>query len=189
MVVICVGPVCIPLWPVLALTLKPVWDKLVPEAAKKWLIAMWMKLRHALCPRRTPEVKHKQVASHHANGPASIRAIQTEEEYKAALAATNKRPAVIKFTADFCNPCKLVAPRVLELAHEYEGKAEFFEIDIEQLDGLAIDLGVTSIPAFHVISNGAKVDEVVGTNMDKLAHYIAQHTRSKAGVRETSKNK
>ena len=189
MVVICLGPVCIPLWPVLALTLKPIWDRLVPEAAKEWLIAFWIKLRDTVCPRRSTPAKTKPLTAPKAVGAGRIVKIESEEQYKAAVVASKKRPAVIKFTADFCNPCKLVAPRVLDLAHELEGKADFYEIDIEQLEDLAIELGVSSIPAFHVIASGTKQAEVVGTNIEKLRESIRSNLDSSRHPRESSKTK
>ncbi len=72
---------------------------------------------------------------------------ETEKEwkYKGSL------PAIIDFYADWCGPCKMVAPVLEELAREYEGKIVIYKVDTEselELSGL---FGIQSIPTFLFI--------------------------------------
>ena len=60
-------------------------------------------------------------------------------------------PAVIDFYADWCGPCKMVAPIVEELSEEYEGKVDFYKIDTEAQQELAAAFGVQSIPSLLFI--------------------------------------
>lgn len=56
------------------------------------------------------------------------------------------RPAVIDFYADWCGPCKMVAPVLEELADEYAGKIDIYKVDTEAEQELAAVFGVQSIP-------------------------------------------
>lgn len=57
------------------------------------------------------------------------------------------RPAVIDFYADWCGPCKTVAPILEELAKEYEGKVDIFKVNTESEQELASVFGIQSIPS------------------------------------------
>lgn len=62
-----------------------------------------------------------------------------------------KLPAVIDFYADWCQPCKMVAPIIEELSTEYEGKVNFFKVDTEAQQELAGAFGIQSIPSLLFI--------------------------------------
>jgi thioredoxin len=58
-----------------------------------------------------------------------------------------KLPALIDFYADWCGPCKMVAPILEELSKEYEGKINIYKIDTESEQELAGAFGIRSIPS------------------------------------------
>ncbi len=58
-----------------------------------------------------------------------------------------KLPCIIDFYADWCQPCKIVAPILEELAVEYEGKINIYKIDTEDQQELAAAFGIRSIPS------------------------------------------
>lgn len=58
-----------------------------------------------------------------------------------------KEPAIIDFYADWCGPCKMVAPIIEELSEEYKGKVTFYKIDTESEQELAAVFGIKSIPS------------------------------------------
>jgi len=60
-------------------------------------------------------------------------------------------PAVIDFYADWCGPCKMVAPIIEELSGEYAGKVTFYKIDTEAEQELASVFGIRSIPSLLFI--------------------------------------
>ncbi len=62
-----------------------------------------------------------------------------------------KLPAVIDFYADWCQPCKMVAPIIEELSKEYDGKVNFFKVDTEAQQELAGAFGIQSIPSLLFI--------------------------------------
>lgn len=68
-----------------------------------------------------------------------------EWSYKGTL------PAVIDFYADWCQPCKMVAPIFEELSAEYNGKIEFFKVNTEDQQELSAVFGIQSIPSILFI--------------------------------------
>ncbi|TNE72408.1 thioredoxin [bacterium] len=68
---------------------------------------------------------------------------ETSQEWK--YNGTN--PCVIDFYADWCGPCKMVAPIIEQLKTEYDGKVEFYKIDTEDQVELASIFGIRSIPS------------------------------------------
>ena len=70
---------------------------------------------------------------------------EKEWKYKGEL------PAIIDFYADWCGPCKSVAPALEELSNEYEGKLNIFKIDTEAEQELSEVFGIQSIPTFLFI--------------------------------------
>ena len=58
------------------------------------------------------------------------------------------KPCIIDFYADWCGPCKVVAPILEELATEFEGKMDVYEVNTEEEQELASAFGIRSIPSF-----------------------------------------
>lgn len=71
--------------------------------------------------------------------------IDKEWNYKGAL------PAIIDFYADWCGPCKMVAPVLEELAKEFDGKIIIYKVDTEAEQELSAVFGIRSIPTFLFI--------------------------------------
>jgi thioredoxin len=57
------------------------------------------------------------------------------------------KPAIIDFYADWCGPCKMVAPILEELSKEYDGKLNIYKVDTESEQELASMFGIRSIPS------------------------------------------
>ncbi len=71
----------------------------------------------------------------------------TQEEWK----YEGTLPAIIDFYADWCGPCKMVAPVLEELSEAYEGKLIIYKVDTEKETELAAVFGIRSIPTFLFI--------------------------------------
>ncbi|MDA3938578.1 MAG: thioredoxin [Spirochaetia bacterium] len=71
-------------------------------------------------------------------------------------------PAVIDFYADWCQPCKMVAPIIEELSTVYEGKVNFFKVDTEAQQELAGAFGIQSIPSLLFIPVDGKPQMAAG---------------------------
>ena len=71
-------------------------------------------------------------------------------------------PVLVDFWADWCQPCKMIAPIVDELSDEYDGKVKFTKVDVDANPNTPMSLGIRSIPTLIVFRNGQPVEQIVG---------------------------
>lgn len=71
-------------------------------------------------------------------------------------------PVLVDFWAEWCGPCKMIAPSVEELAKEFEGKAKIGKLDVDSNQNVASKYGIRSIPSLLIFKNGEVVDQIVG---------------------------
>ncbi|WP_353893809.1 thioredoxin [Proteinivorax hydrogeniformans] len=74
----------------------------------------------------------------------------------------NDKPVLVDFYADWCGPCKMLAPVIDEVATEYEGKVKIVKVNVDENQDLAGEYGVMSIPTLVFFKNGEAVDNVGG---------------------------
>ena len=84
----------------------------------------------------------------------------TNENYAEVLASG--QPVAIDFWAEWCGPCRMVAPIVEELAAEYEGKVLIGKCDVDDNDDIVAEYKVRNIPTIVFIKGGEVVDKHVG---------------------------
>ena len=80
--------------------------------------------------------------------------------FRAAM--QEKKALVVDFWATWCGPCRMLAPVMEELSGEYEGKADFVKIDVDENPDLAREYSIMSIPCVMVFKDGALAGKNVG---------------------------
>lgn len=88
-------------------------------------------------------------------------ALQFKDESVKELIASGK-PVVIDFWAEWCGPCRMVAPIIDELAVEYEGRAAIGKYNVDEENDLSAEYGIRNIPTILFFKDGKLVDKQVG---------------------------
>jgi thioredoxin 1 len=72
------------------------------------------------------------------------------------------KPVIVDFWAEWCGPCRMIAPAIEEISKEYSGKAVVVKCDVDNSPGVAAKLGIRNIPTVLFFKNGQVVDKQVG---------------------------
>ncbi|MHB9144413.1 MAG: thioredoxin [Symbiobacteriia bacterium] len=85
-------------------------------------------------------------------------------------------PVLVDFWAEWCMPCKMVAPFVDQIADEWAGRLKVCKVDTDQHGAVASQYGIMSIPTLMVFKNGEPVERLVGAKSKRdLQVAISRH--------------
>jgi thioredoxin 1 len=100
----------------------------------------------------------------------------TDATFEAEVLQANK-PVVVDYWAEWCGPCRQVAPVLEEIATEYGDKIDVVKLNVDDNPAIAQRYGIMNIPTLSVFQNGEKVKEIVGARpksalLRELAEFI-----------------
>lgn len=85
-------------------------------------------------------------------------------------------PVLVDFWAEWCGPCRAIAPSIEQIAQEYAGKVKVFKVDVDREGDLAMKFNVMSIPTLLVFKGGQKVGQMIGgAPKQKIIELLTPH--------------
>jgi thioredoxin 1 len=93
---------------------------------------------------------------------ASSNIVTLTQENFAREVLQSPTPVLVDFWAEWCGPCKMIAPVLGELADEFAGRAKIGKVNIDEHQGLATEYGVRAIPTLLMFEKGEVTEQLVG---------------------------
>lgn len=97
-----------------------------------------------------------------------VHVVQSKEDFEQQLSNAGDKLIVIDFCANWCGPCKIIAPKLEELAAQYAERAVVLKVNVDDNEEITIEYNITSMPTFVFIKSGEVLEVFVGGNSDKL---------------------
>ena len=85
----------------------------------------------------------------------------SDDEFETSI-LQNEKPALVDFWADWCQPCKMLAPTIAELADEYDGRVLVTKLNVDDNPATATKYGIRGIPTLLLFKGGQVVQQLVG---------------------------
>jgi thioredoxin 1 len=108
------------------------------------------------------------IAATESGQPTAPRHIANAEEFETVVLKADK-PVLVDFYANWCGPCRMLAPTIEKLAQQYNGRVVVVKVNVDQLGQVASRYGIQGIPAVLVFDKGKEVQRLVG--LQSAGHY------------------
>ena len=95
---------------------------------------------------------------------------------------SSEKPVLVDFWAEWCAPCRMLAPTFEKLAEKYGDQIEFAKVNVDEVPELANHLAVRSIPTLVLLRDGVVVEQLVGARpYQELARLLERHVTVPVG--------
>lgn len=107
--------------------------------------------------KKIKELMEQQSQPQNAKGVIHMDSAKFTETIK-----SSKVPVIVDYSAQWCGPCRMMAPIFERLANDFAGKIIFGKVDIDEEPGIAQAYGITAVPTFIIFKDAKPVESVLG---------------------------
>lgn len=126
--------------------------------------------------KRIRDKKIKELMERQAQPQITKGVIHMDSTKFAETIKSSKVPVIVDYSAQWCGPCRMMAPIFERLANDFAGKIIFGKIDVDEEPSIAQAYGITAVPTFIIFKDAKPVESILGAvGYDRLYKALKKH--------------